>query len=94
MLYVKNLVFLDGAIAALAPDLDLIKEITQLSVKFTEKHANQLASELGDVGKIEVDINGIKSSMGLDNEVSGITYKELQARRELITRRMQSVKKK
>ena len=28
MLYVKNMVFLDGAIARLAPDLDLLAEIT------------------------------------------------------------------
>ncbi|MEZ5295850.1 MAG: AarF/UbiB family protein [Ilumatobacteraceae bacterium] len=32
MLYVKNMVFLDGAIARLAPDLDLLAEITSISM--------------------------------------------------------------
>ena len=31
MLFVKNMVFLDGAIATLAPDLDLFAEIAQIS---------------------------------------------------------------
>src|SRR6185436_18468085 len=34
MLFVKNMVFLDGAIATLAPDLDLFGEIAQLSLYF------------------------------------------------------------
>ena len=32
MLYVKNMVFLDGAIARLAPDLDILAEIATISV--------------------------------------------------------------
>ena len=32
MLYVKNMVFLDGAIARLAPDLDLLAEIANISM--------------------------------------------------------------
>ena len=34
MLFVKNLVFLDGAIATLAPDLDLFAEIAEISMYF------------------------------------------------------------
>ena len=34
MLFVKNLVFLDGAIATLAPDLDLLAEITNIAMYF------------------------------------------------------------
>ena len=33
MLYVKNMVFLDGAIARLAPDLDILAEIAAISVQ-------------------------------------------------------------
>ena len=32
MLYVKNLMFLDGAIARLAPDLDILAEIANISM--------------------------------------------------------------
>ena len=36
MLFVKNLVFLDGAIATLAPDLDLLAEIGEVSMHFAD----------------------------------------------------------
>ena len=36
MLYVKNMVFLDGAIARLAPDLDLLAEIANISMMFAD----------------------------------------------------------
>jgi ubiquinone biosynthesis protein len=88
MLYVKNLVFLDGAIAALAPDLDLIGEVTAISMQFASKYGNQLAAELGLAENVTIDMTGFKASLGLDAEVQGITYRELQARRELINKRM------
>ena len=34
MLFVKNMVFLDGAIATLAPDLDLFAEIAHIAMYF------------------------------------------------------------
>ena len=47
MLYVKNMVFLDGAIARLAPDLDLLAEIATISLLFTARHGERLGRELG-----------------------------------------------
>ena len=47
MLYVKNMVFLDGAIARLAPDLDLLGEIANISMLFAQRHGEQLGRELG-----------------------------------------------
>ena len=47
MLYVKNLVFLDGAIARLAPDLDILAEIASISVRFAQRHGERLGRELG-----------------------------------------------
>ena len=47
MLYVKNLVFLDGAIARLAPDLDILAEIANISMMFAQRHGEQLGRELG-----------------------------------------------
>ena len=38
MLYVKNMVFLDGAIARLAPDLDLLAEITTICEYLEDIH--------------------------------------------------------
>lgn len=90
MLYVKNLVFLDGAIARLAPDLDLIAEVSNISVMFAMKHGERLGRELGvNPDEVEFDMDGVKASMGLESSVNSLTYRELQDRRALIQKRMQ-----
>ena len=89
MLYVKNMVFLDGAIARLAPDLDLLGEVANISMLFAQKHGERLGRELGvDPDSVEFDLDGVRASMGLDSDVNSLTYRELQQRRELIQRRM------
>ncbi len=89
MLYVKNMVFLDGAIARLAPDLDILGEVANISMIFAEKHGDRLAKELGvEPDSVEFDPDGVRASLGLTADVDRITYRELQARRELIQKRM------
>jgi ubiquinone biosynthesis protein len=90
MLFVKNLVFLDGAIATLAPDLDLFAEIAEISMYFATRHGEQIASDVGMAADDwEMDLTGVKASFGVDpDEVTGLTYRELQARRKLIGDRM------
>ena len=89
MLYVKNLVFLDGAIARLAPDLDILAEIANISVQFAQRHGAQLGRELGiGIDAVELDLDGVKAGFGLDPSVERLTHRELQARRALIQQRM------
>jgi ubiquinone biosynthesis protein len=89
MLYVKNMVFLDGAIARLAPDLDLLAEITQISMHFATRHGERLATELGiEANNIEFDFEGVKAGFGVESHVDSLTYRELQERRQLIQKRM------
>ena len=89
MLYVKNMVFLDGAMARLAPDLDLIAEIAKISMLFAERHGERLGRELGiDHRAIEMNMDGVKAGFGVDANTDSLTYRELQARRELIQKRM------
>ncbi len=89
MLYVKNMVFLDGAMARLAPDLDLIGEIAKISMMFAERHGERLGRELGiDHSSIEMNMDGVKAGFGVDAATESLTYRELQARRELISKRM------
>jgi ubiquinone biosynthesis protein len=89
MLYVKNLVFLDGAIARLAPDLDLLGEIASISMTFAQRHGERLGRELGvDHNALEIDMTGVKASFGVDASVNQLTYRDLQKRRELINKRM------
>ena len=90
MLYVKNLVFLDGAIASLAPDLDLLAEFSELSAHMAVNHGAHIAGELGvDPAELAVDREAIKASFGIvDPDVESVTYAELQQRRELIRKRL------
>lgn len=89
MLYVKNMVFLDGAIARLAPELDLIGEIQAISVLFAQRHGERLARELGiDHTQIEINLDSFKAGLGVDTSTNKMTYSELQKRRGLIQKRM------
>jgi len=89
MLYVKNMVFLDGAIARLAPDLDLLAEIANVSMMFTERHGERLGKELGiDPNSVTMDMSGVKASFGVDTSTDSLTYRDLQARRKTIQKRM------
>lgn len=89
MLYVKNMVFLDGAIARLAPELDILAEITNISILFAERHGERLGRELGvDTNSIAINLDSVKAGFGLQPTADSLTYRDLQARRELIQKRM------
>jgi ubiquinone biosynthesis protein len=89
MLYVKNLVFLDGAIATLAPDLDLFAEITGIATYFATTHGDRLTRDMGvDPRSVDLDLEGVKAGFGVDPSTEGLTYRELQARREKIRKRL------
>jgi ubiquinone biosynthesis protein len=92
MLFVKNMVFIDGAIASLAPDLDLFAEIADISLYFAQTHGERIAADVGiDPRDTPLDITDIKGviMMGAEKDAS-LTYRELQRRRELIAARMES----
>ena len=90
MLYVKNLMFLDGAIARLAPDLDLFAEVTSISMYFAQTHAEKLFADVGvDPTTFQVDLTGLKEAVGVDHGTDRLTYRELQERRELIKSRFE-----
>ena len=89
MLFVKNLVFLDGAIASLAPDLDLFGEVASLAGHFATAHGDRLARDIGvDPRGVEVDLDGMKASFGLPPETEGLTHREIRARRRAIQERL------
>ncbi len=89
MLYVKNMVFLDGAIARLAPDLDILAEVATISMMFAQRHGERISKELGiDATNVEFDFDGVKAGFGLESDVDSLTYRELQERRQIIQQRM------
>lgn len=89
MLFLKNLIFLDAAIATLAPDLDILGELTRVYAYFVERHGDRIAADLGmHPGYVGLDLTGVKASFGLTADVDRLTYRELQERRETIRRRL------
>ena len=90
MLYVKDLLFLDGALATLAPDVDLFAEVTQIAAYFTQRYGERIAAEVGvDPRQHAVDLDGMRAQLGVSPDVDRMTYRDLQARREVIRRRME-----
>src|SRR5207302_6843974 len=88
--FVKDMLFLDGALATLAPDVDLFEEINHIATYFATQHGERIARDVGiDPRKMEIDLEGMKASMGLANDVDRITYRDLQERREIIRKRME-----
>jgi ubiquinone biosynthesis protein len=91
MLFVKNMVFLDGAIATLAPDLDLFAEIEGIALLFAEKHGERIMAQLGLQHQEgwEPDLAGIKAGFGLDEDTEHLTHRELQARRAEVRKKFE-----
>jgi ubiquinone biosynthesis protein len=91
MLFVKNMVFLDGAIATLAPDLDLFAEIEAIALLFAEKHGERIMAQLGLQHQEgwEPDLAGIKAGFGLDEDTEHLTHRELQARRAEVRKKFE-----
>ncbi len=89
MLFIKNMVFLDGAIASLAPDLDLFAEIATISMYFAETHGERIAQELGmEATDWQIDLSGVKGAFGVDpDSVDSMTYRDIQERRKIINER-------
>ena len=78
-------------IATLAPDLDIIGQIGEVSMHFAQVHGERIAADLG-MGvddEYRLDLTGVKASFGLDDSVETVTYRDLQQRREIIRDRLQ-----
>jgi ubiquinone biosynthesis protein len=95
MLFVKNMMFLDGAIARLAPDLDILAEIQQVHTEIALRHGARLAAELGLDPSItsQFDMEAIKAAMGVPG-VETLTYREVQERRDTVRKRLEEKRKR
>jgi ubiquinone biosynthesis protein len=90
MLFVKNMMFLDGAIANLAPDLDILAEIEKVHTEIARRHGERLAAEMGiDLSGAVFDADAVKAAMGVDPAVDRLSYRDVQARRETIREKLE-----
>ena len=90
MLFVKDILFLNGAMATMAPDVDILGEILAVVTYFTEQHGEQIAHDVGvELLATPIDLDGYRAAMGFPDETDPITFHDLQERRELIRRRLE-----
>jgi ubiquinone biosynthesis protein len=91
MLFIKDMLFLDGALATLAPDVDMFAEIAQVAEHMATRHGDAIAAQMGLApGEFKVDMSGIQASFGLGDDVQSLTHRELQERRQLMQKRMEA----
>jgi ubiquinone biosynthesis protein len=95
MLFVKNMMFLDGAIARLAPELDILQEIELVHTEIAARYGLRLAAELGIDPAItaQFDMQAVKAAMGVP-DVETLTYREVQERREIIKQRLEEKRRR
>jgi ubiquinone biosynthesis protein len=90
MLFVKDMLFLNGAMATMAPDVDILGELVAIVTYFTERHGAQIARDVGlDLADSPVDLDGYRAALGFTDPSATLTFRDLQERRQLIRKRVQ-----
>jgi hypothetical protein len=89
MLWGKNVLFVDAAIGEVAPECDVLAVLGEVAARFAMQHGARLMQETGE--EMVVDERAIRVSLGLSGDVQSMTWRELQARRELIAKRSRRV---
>jgi ubiquinone biosynthesis protein len=90
MLFVKDLLFLDGAVATLAPEIDLLGEVALIATYFAQRYGERIAADIGvDPRAVPIDLGGLRASIGLPPEIEQFTYQDLQERREVVRKKFE-----
>jgi ubiquinone biosynthesis protein len=90
MLFVKNTMFLNSATAILAPDLDMLQQMMAIYAYFAETHGERILREVGiDASDAAPDPDAMKAAFLVDSETDTLTFRDLQARRDEVRRKLQ-----
>ena len=90
MLYVKNLLFADNAVATLAPDLNLFAEVGRIYGYFVQHHSEKILRDVGfDPRNVSFAVEGFRRSLGVTDDVEAITHRDLQERRKQVQRKLE-----
>ena len=85
MLFVKDILFVDGAVSTFAPDVDLLGEIVAIATYFAQRYGGRIAAEIGiDPRTTGVDLTGVRAMYGVSADTERLSYRELQVRREQV----------
>lgn len=90
MLYVKDMLFFDGAIAELAPDINMFAEVVRIYTWFAQRHGALIASQIGfNPAENQVDLTAMKATLGVDEDADSMTHRELQERRKIVQKKLE-----
>ena len=92
MLYVKNMLFIDGSIGRYAPDVNLFGELAKIYGYFAEKHGARILRDIGfDPARQALDLTGVRAGLGIEGDQDSLTHEELQARRDTMRKKLEEV---
>jgi ubiquinone biosynthesis protein len=92
MLYVKNMLFIDGALGRYSPDENILAGIAKIYAYFAEKHGARIARDVGfDPSRQALDLSGIRAGMGLEGEVTSLIPRQLQERRDTMRKKLEEI---
>jgi len=92
MLYVKNMLFIDGAIGRYAPGENILAGIAKIYGYFAEKHGARILRDVGfDPSAQPLDLTGIRAGMGLEGDVDSLTPQEMQERRDTMRKKLEEI---
>jgi ubiquinone biosynthesis protein len=95
MLYVKNLIFFDGAITRMAPDVNLFEQVLRIWGYFAERHGETIQRDIGfDPSQHTVDLEGVRRTLGLEGDADSLTQRELVERRAIIQQQLERAGKR
>jgi ubiquinone biosynthesis protein len=79
----------------LAPDLDILGEIEAVHMEIAQRHGDRMLAELGldPSAQMAFDKNAVKAAMGVP-DVEKLTYRDVQARREIVKQRLEEKRKR
>ncbi len=90
MLYVKNMIFIDGAIVRLAPDIDLLAEVGKVYGYFAMRHGERIMRDIGfDPTQNAYDPANMRAQLGLEDHVESLSHRELRQRRAILQERVE-----
>src|SRR5215207_3053745 len=94
MLFVRNMMFLNSATAILAPDLDMLHQMTTIYMYFAQTHGEQIMREVGvDAKYATPDPDALRAAFLVDPSVETLTFRDLQERRQDIRQKMQQTRR-
>jgi ubiquinone biosynthesis protein len=91
MLFVRNMMFLNGATAILAPDLDMLQQMMSIYLYFAQTHGEQIMREVGvDASAATPDPEAVRAAFLVDPSVEKLTYRDLKERRDEMRAKLQT----